>query len=379
MIPLNKIRSKFREAFATERGGGTAYIVHCWTKIHRNGGERFSMEIAAETTEDREEGVFHCHNCKHSGSIYTEFPDDFSRAENDLAVKTSDRPISVAQESTTRFRHVGDMWGGVLAPGAVLPLAMVPRNSPPIEYLAGRGFDIDELFEFNHTGDIRGLFYCTNGQIPISNGMGTMSGRIIIPIYGEEMTILPNGQVAPCPVLRGWQARRVEVIDKEKGEKKVWVHGSWRTFKKKDGVWEDRHVPKYYTSPGFHKSRVLGGLQHAKGSPVVAVVEGPLDYYRTGRHCVYTMGDSMSEDQIRQIKAYWKGPDNLVVMLRDPEVDTTSKSFHKMLVALEEPPKVNFHHFCLEGDKDPGATARDETWRQIAGFVGDPHLQKYAK
>lgn len=320
------------------------------------------------------QGIFHCHNCGHSGSLYDEFPDHFDDLSDYFSwVKVSPGAISSAQPKPVRINQHGKMWSSsVVAPGETISFAALPDDHPAVEYMRIRGFDIEELRSFSLSGDIRSLFYCTEGQHTICEGLGSLAGRIVIPVYGEEMRQNGDGTSSLGPVLRGWQARYVDRISEDLSTKFVWSHNGWREFRKlPDGEWGDSVVPKYYTCPGMKKSLILGGLTLAKTSRDVAVVEGPLDYYKAGRHCVYTFGDSVSEDQIRMIKNNW----DRVFILRDPEVDVNSKKFKRVLDGLYP---LQVYHLCLSGDRDPGKCSRQEIWQEISSHVGDSSLTKYA-
>lgn len=361
MLSLQEVKEKFPEAFQSERGNGLCYVVNCW-RYHRHGGVG-QMEISPD-------GVFHCHNCGHSGTVYQEFPEHF----NDLSemfswVEVKREAISSAKPRVDRQFTGGIMWTPTLrAPGETMPLNALSRSHPAVEYLEKRGFDIDELFKFNETADTRGLFYCTRGQIRMQSDVGTLSGRIVFPVYMEEAAAGGGTELT----LSGWQARSVDRTlfeDDNDGEKEVWNGYSWKKFRKVNGTWEDKFVGKYYTSPGRRKSTMLGGIPHAKSNPLVVLVEGPLDQYRTGRHSVFSFGKEISREQIRLLQTYWTE----VVWLLDPEIDTSTKKFRET-VALMHPLKL--HYFKLAGNKDPGATPRASIWQQIADHVGNPLLNR---
>jgi hypothetical protein len=174
-------------------------------------------------------------------------------------------------------------------------------------------------------------------------------------------------------VLCGWQARQVDVIDQDDGvtgSKRTWNGYHWRAFKKTGGVWEDKYVPKYYTSPGRKKTSMLGGVATAKGFDTVAVVEGPVDKYKAGRHSVFSFGKNLSHDQIRILQTYW----TRVIIIRDPEIDPTAKSFVEMVDRMHP---LRVYHLALSDGLDPGATPRSSIWTQIADHVGDPELKNY--
>lgn len=362
MLSLEQIQEKFPEAFSAERGNGMCYVVNCW-KWHKHGGIS-QMEISPQ-------GVFFCHNCGHRGTLYREFPEHFDDLSEMFPwVEVKRGAISTAAPQRNRNFTGGIMWTSVLrAPGETVPLSSLDRGHPVIEYLAGRGFDIEELVGFNLTNDTRGLFYCTRGQIRMQEDMGTLTGRLVFPVYMEENAAGGGVEL----VLSGWQARYIDRVlweTENDGLKETWTGFSWRKFKKMNGIWEDKFVAKYYTSPGRRKTTMLGGIPHAKGSDFVAVVEGPLDRYRTGRHSVFTFGKDISNEQIRLLQTYWRE----AVLLLDPEVDTTTKRFQETIAKMH-PLKV--HYFKLADNKDPGATPRASTWQQIADHVGNPLLTQY--
>lgn len=347
MLTIQDIRKKFPEARETVRGSGPAFTVNCW-KYHKFGGKN-EMEIGAN------DGVFHCHNCGHSGNLYTEFPEFFdplSELFPDLFVK---REAPTAPAANARVRRGGIMWTeDIQAPGEVIPFAKLPDEHVAVEYLRRRGFDIEEMRAYDET---RALYYCTRGQISMAEGKGSTTGRIVFPIY-----MLGR--------LKGWQARQIDYVVEETeltGEKVVWNGDAWQKFKKVDGHWEDRYVPKYYTCPGMKRSSVLYGFDMARNYQEVAVVEGPLDYHRTGPQCVGTIGKMISRDQVNLMKTYW----SRLFYLRDPGVDPEDRAFKQLLMDLAPVP---VYHLCLAGGKDPGATRRESTWQQIAEHVHNASL-----
>ena len=363
-LSLQQIRDKFPEATETTRGNGVAYVVNCW-KYHKHGGLG-QMEINPE-------GVFHCHNCGHSGTLFNEFPDHFDDLEEYFPwISVKRGTISSAPEKTPRTFRGGIMWTpDLVAPGETVPFSTLSDDHPAVRYMARRGFDIEELRSFNALGDTRGIYYCTRGQINLQCDLGTLTGRIVFPVYMDEVGA--GGRVSS--VLAGWQARYIDEIDWEdesSGSKKTWNGYSWRTFSKNDGKWEDKYVPKYYTSPGRKKTSMLGGIQTAKGCEVVAVVEGPIDWLMTGRHSVFSFGKHLSNDQIRLLQAHWEE----AILLRDPEIDPKSKSFVEMVDRMHP---LRVHHLALRGGLDPGATPRKSTWEQIADHVKDERYKKYAE
>lgn len=343
MITIEEIRKKFPEAMEVQSSGGLAYKVRCW-KPHRL--DRRDMEISAE---GEKEGVFHCHNCGHSGNLRTEFPEFFDPISYLMPELFVQRETPTAPTHKARIRRGGIQWGDMPAPGEVVPFSGLPEGHVAVEYLRGRGFDIEELRNLDST---RAIYYCQKGQFTLGEGKGTTSGRLVFPIY-----MLGD--------LKGWQTRQIDYVIKEDesdGEKVVWNGSNWQKFKKTAGLWEDRFVGKYYGCPDMKRGSLLYGFDMARNYGEIAVVEGPLDYYRTGPQSVATMGKNVSSEQIRLLKTYW----SRLFVLRDPDVDPGSPLFKKLLLELAPLP---VYHFCLAGNKDPGSTPRVSTWEQIADHV----------
>lgn len=248
-LSLEKMQSKFPEVVETFRGNGPAFVVNCWFP-HRHGGVG-QMEINPE-------GLYYCHNCGRTGNLYDEFPQHFVQYEEFYPwVKVSKDTVSVMAGSPKRTFFRKKMWNeNVVAPGETVPLSDLDDSHPAIQYLSSRGFDVDEIRGLNSSQPSLGLYYCTKGQIDMKCELGTVSGRIVFPVYMDEWG--PNRTVRS--VLSGWQARMIDYVEKEdedSGVKRVWTGFSWRKFKKVNGVWEDKYVPKYYTSPGRKRARCL--------------------------------------------------------------------------------------------------------------------------
>jgi hypothetical protein len=363
-LSFEQIQKKFPEATETSRGNGAAYVVNCW-KHHKHGGVA-QMEISPE-------GVFYCHNCNHAGTLFKEFPDHFDDLEEYFPwIEVKRGSISEAAPTKSRIFRSGIMWAQNLpAPGETVPISSLSEDHPAIEYLRGRGFDIDQLKSYNAPGDTRGLYYCTRGQINLQCDLGTLSGRVVFPVYMDETGA--GGRLAS--VLSGWQARQIDHVDEEDaktGTKRTWNGFSWKKFYKKDGIWEDKYVPKYYTSPGRKKTSMLGGIQAAKGSSFVVVVEGPVDKYKVGDHGVFSFGKHLSNDQIRLLQGYW----STAILIRDPEIDPSSKSYREMIDRMHP---LRVYDFALLDGKDAGATTTSGIWTQIADHVGDPSLKLYGE
>lgn len=229
----------------------------------------------------------------------------------------------------------------------MVPFVSLPDGHPAVEYLRERRFDLKEIREFDPS---RALYYCTHGQYSLADGLGTTGGRLVFPVYKDG-------------TIQGWQARYIDKIDKDRGIKWVWDGYSWKEFHRDDdGKWGDHYVPKYYTSPGMPRYSVLYNHDVARLYPEIAVVEGPLDQIAVGPACVGTFGKAIAVEQIRLLKTYW----SRIFFIRDPDVDTTTKSYRNMVAEMAG---LDLHQLVIPGNRDPGETPRTETWSLIAQSV----------
>lgn len=342
MLTLGLVQREFPEAEEHFRGWGQTFVVNC-RQPHRLGG-KMQMEINAQS------GWCHCHNCGWEGSAKVNF--NLDPTDEFFADYQPNRNLAQPSQQR-RARRGGIMWAPeIVAPGETVFFKDLPDNHVAVQYLAGRGFDIEEL---RNLPPVMQLYYCTRGQIRIAEGLGTNTGRIVFPIY-------MSGIDPKNPELKGWQARQIDYVQWETemdGEKVVWDGNDWRPFKKIRGEWQDKHVAKYYTMPDMKRSECLYNFDVARQYKEVAVVEGPLDTLKVGPQCLGTIGGAVSRTQANLIKTYWE----TVFYIRDPNVTENDKKFQQLLVNLSG---IKVVHLNLAGGKDPGATERASTWKQIA-------------
>lgn len=342
-LTLSIVQKRFPEARETFRGFGKAFLVHC-PRWHRFGG-RYELEINAET------GFYRCHNCSARGNAKKEW---FAREVELFHHLWVEREVEAQRDihaQRASVRRGGVMWGSsqsVAAPGQMIPFVELPDGHPAVEYLRVRKFDIEEIRKFD---PVRALYYCTNGQFSLADGLGTTTGRLIFPVYREG-------------IIQGWQARYIDhFVDEAKTLRRVWDGFKWKEFSRdSEGKWGDHFVPKYYTCPGMPRFSVLYNFDTARQFREIAVVEGPLDQIAVGPACVGTFGKSIAIEQIRLIKTFWER----VFFLRDPDVDTTSQSYRNMVAEMAG---LDLHQLVIPGDRDPGETPREETWSLIARAV----------
>jgi len=342
ILSLEQVQGKFPEAKESPGRSGLQYNVHC-PKPHQKGGT-YKMYINAEN------GAFYCQDCHYTGNVYREFFDPLEDMFPELFIDRP-KPTQITQRGST-VRRGGLMWTpDICAPGETVKFSNLSDGHVAVEYLRERGFDIEELRALDPT---RELFYCIKGQhaFPPPSYLGSTTGRIVFPIY-------MGGHIV------GWQARQIDRViweDKINGEKEIWTGFDWKKFNKKAGRWDDAEVPKYYCCPGMRRSSCLYGFDMARHYKEIAVVEGPLDYFKVGSQCVCTFGKQITPDQIRLLKTYW----DTLFILRDPEIDPNEKGFKNVLTDLS---LIKVYHLALSNGKDPGANNRDQIWKEIAAEV----------
>jgi len=196
-------------------------------------------------------------------------------------------------------------------PGNVTEIQRLHDGHVVVRYLTDRGFAKDRLGRF-------GVMYCTqaDGRYPL------VGNRIIAPVYMNSVRV-------------GWQARYV-------GEPIY------------------RGIPKYYTCPGMHKSRVLYNFDHARCYPFVVVVEGITDVWRIGDQAVALLGKSLSSQQSTLLKDTWENKPIIVVM--DSDAHEEAGRIVDVLAASGGNPAVSVR---LPAGKDPADLPDDEIWDAI--------------
>lgn len=163
-------------------------------------------------------------------------------------------------------------------PERAVSVNRLPKGHPAAAYLIHRGFSLDELA-------VRwGVSYCENGDTK-----PRFTDRILVPIYAP---------VAPASAgedlqFEGWQARVVG---------------------------EDSPGPKYLTSAGMAKSKLLYGLPAVldRTGPVL-ICEGVTDVWRCGLDAVALFGKTMSSQQMSLMHRHLSGRPLVVFLDRDAE------------------------------------------------------------
>lgn len=147
---------------------------------------------------------------------------------------------------------------GVSAPvGVYARLTDLPSTHPAAVYLLRRGFDMTELDR------VWGWRFCVQAFDR------NVAGRLFIPVYVDD-----DGPLR----MVGWQTRAVPGVSV-------------------------RLEPKYFTMPGFAKSRALYGFAYAKRCTRIVITEGVTDAVRVGIGAVALFGKTMSFDQQAMLTA----------------------------------------------------------------------------
>ena len=163
------------------------------------------------------------------------------------------------------------------------PVSTLPATHHAIEFLRGRGFDPDQVFD---GWDVR---YCERDwdvRPPVID-------RLVIPVYQES-----TGD-EPGLFLAGWQAR---LLDPEPSQ--------W---------------PKYVNPHGMKKNRMLYNLPTAtRTSGPVVLAEGTTDVWRIGLHAVAAFGKTLSQHQRLLIRQKFVGRP-IVIMLDADAIEAARK------------------------------------------------------
>lgn len=216
--------------------------------------------------------------------------------------------------------------GEISPPGPMIRLDHLLKKNPEhhaIRYLEDRFFDCDKL------GRLWAVSYCDSSRYSLAGN------RIIIPIIQDHMMV-------------GWQARHIG--DDYQG-----------TPFNKAGV------PKYWTSPGFHRKLVSYNMDRATQHSTVVIVEGPMDVWRVGPQGIGLFGKTMSQFVRKQLfKRMKKHSEAAVVVMLDPNADKVASKrerykhhIDKLVEQLREPFDRRVVPVWLPEDTDPGSTDRE--------------------
>jgi DNA primase len=168
-------------------------------------------------------------------------------------------------------------------PPMIVSLKDMPPTSPPVDYLQKRRFGQEawERYEIS--------FCLADCEHP------TISNRIVYPIFQDG-------------ALAGWQARAIY----------------------------PNIEPKYFTSTGMQKSKLLYNLDRARSQPFLILVEGVTDVWRIGDHAVALLGHDLSPTQ-KNLLCQACGTSRPVLVLLDPEERERSSAVEAELRQMRVP------------------------------------------
>ena len=250
-------------------------------------------------------------------------------------------PCSASPESRV-VEHDAPLPDNVESPGETVRVADLPPDNPAIEYLLRereRPFDPQEM------SDVFGVRYCTAGKYYPAGPYDT-TNTLIFPLWMFGR-------------LLGWQSRLLYTPEGMTDDQCAKMNFQ----KDEDGDWVK--PPKYWTSPGFNKGRVLWNFDMARRSPYVVVCEGVFDAMSVGPRAVATFGKGVSDNQAALLKTYW---DHVILLLDPGDADPEMRRLEIELSRSVRVTWVKLKHY-----KDAGGAPRDEVWSQIASEMWERH------
>ena len=198
-------------------------------------------------------------------------------------------------------------------PGKVTRIDKLPHHHESHIYLAGRGFDPEQIGRFYN------VHWCTQADRFICQD------RLIIPIYHNKKMV-------------GWQARAAYDCD-----------------------WKMSYVPKYYNSPGTPLRHILYNFGNSVQYRTGVIVEGVTDVWRLGPQAVGTLGGTFSIQQQSLFARGFKGyggvylPDPDVILKSEPKL---IEKITQMILDMNSKLNSGFCKVDLPEETDPGSLDR---------------------
>jgi hypothetical protein len=330
---LNVLRLKFqRVRQAKGSDGHLEYRICCpyCPSKGKSADRKFKLYINSGS------GAFICWRCSTKGHVRNIIGDvenmNFVQPEQTTSAVTDARQLD-------KIPPPYDQSGGGL-----IPIDRLDHDHPAILYLTRlrkRPFDPVELSQ------VFGVCYCNRGRVFGKNAINfDTTNTLVFPLYWPD----PKGTGRPIVV--GWQSRLL--YDPSKLTENEYAEYGFKRDEK--GEWIV--PPKYFTSPGMEKGRVLYNYMNARLYDYVVVTEGVFDAFSVGQCAVSLFGKSPTEAQMRLLKTYW----NRVIMLLDP--GDADAEMEKAMIELRRSVQVTV--VTLSGTKDAGDMSREDVWKQIA-------------
>jgi hypothetical protein len=254
--------------------GGEEYLISCpyCSDTRRRCSINHRWGSYDTKTRNRNLWLWHCFNeeCQDDYDNRKELYRSVCKDES-LTIDNEVRQVSVNCKPKA-ITWPGDMW-------MFSDILLKEPSHKAIQYVEDRLYDPQKLAKYFNVG------YCGFSHLPNAHD------RIIAPVYQDKKLV-------------GWQARLI-------GESAA------------------KGVPKWWTSPGMKRSRVLYNLDLAKRYQTKVLVEGPGDVWSFGLPAVGIFGKSMTRDQITLLADSSQEGDSVVVLL-DPDQDRNEKDKGKM-------------------------------------------------
>ena len=311
------LRQKFAKIRKTKGRNGLELRICCPFCPDRD--TKFKMYV------NPQKEVFNCYKCNKGGSLRQLLGEIYSPGMRNTV------PAPIKEEPLPE---------DIRSPGFTVPIDALDPLNPAIVYLTRtrkRPFDVAELARDY------GVRYCVQGEkFFAGDSMFDTSNTLIFPVWMFGRVI-------------GWQSRLLYDPDKMNDDQCAALGFT----KDEDGDWN--RPPKYLTSPGFRKGRVLYNFDTARKFPYVVVTEGVFDAMSTGLPAVASFGTGISESQCRLLKTYWE----TVIIALDPE--GTDKQTEYLFNELHR--AVEVIHVKLDSYHDPGDAPRAEIWRQVSAVA----------
>lgn len=312
------LRNKFGKFRKTKGRNGIEYKVCCKFCISR--GKAADTKFKMYINPERE--AYNCYRCDAQGST----------REMLGALDKAARVAPVVPEIVQLPSNV-DM------PGMLVNLTDLDNNHPAIEYLTKtRKIPFDPV----EVQNLFGARYCSVGKMYA--GMYDTTNTLVFPVFY-------NGKIV------GWQSRMLA----EPSELTDEYLAMNRYRKDEDGEWI--RPPKYFTSPGFPKGKVMFNWDIAVQTDYIVIVEGVFDAMAVGPWGVATLGKGVTDEQIAKISTWATYPGkqqkHVIILLDDDAQDDAMAIFEKLFRTT----KVT--NVMLKGYHDAGDTPRAEIWRQI--------------
>jgi len=312
------LRNKFGKFRKTKGRNGIEYKVCCKFCVSR--GKTVDTKFKMYINPDRE--AYNCYRCDAQGST---------------------REMLGALEKAARAAppvpEIVQLPSNVEAPGSLVNLTDLGIDHPAIEYLLKirktpfNPVEVQNLF---------GARYCSVGKMYA--GVYDTTNTLVFPIFYNNKIV-------------GWQSRMLTDPDQLTDE---YLQLN-RYRRDEDGEWI--RPPKYFTSPGFPKGKVMFNWDIAVQTDYLVVVEGVFDAMAVGPCGIATLGKGVTDDQIAKISTWasypGRAPKHVIILLDDDAQEDAMGIFEKLFRTT----KVT--NVLLKGYHDAGDTPREEIWRQI--------------